>query len=119
MKLTYDIFDYEYAVSEYGDLELTFHEYWKHGFYYKNEETGITVLFRSNDIYRIPLKLNETINSTAYLHHNKDCDGNYHKEQELEITIYTVKEMDNMNFCGCGCIIANNEYKCDDCKEKL
>ena len=94
MKLKYDIFDYEYAVSEYGDLELTFHEYWKHGFYYKNAETGITVLFSSNDIYRIPLKLNETINSTAYLHHSKDCDGNYHKEQELDITIYTVKEME-------------------------
>ena len=38
-----------------------------------------------------PLKLNETINATAYLHHNKDCDGNYYKEQELDITIYTVK----------------------------
>ena len=94
MKLIYDILDYEYAVSKYGDLELTFHEYWKHGFYYKNAETGITVLFSSNDIYRIPLKLNETINSTAYLHHGKDCDGNYYKEQELDITIYTVKEME-------------------------
>ena len=29
------------------------------------------------------------------------------------------QEMDNMKFCGCGCIIANNEYKCDDCKEEL
>ena len=65
MKLVYDEIDYEYAVSEYGDLELTFHEYWKHGFYYKNVETGITVLFHSNDIYRIPLKLNETINDTT------------------------------------------------------
>ena len=92
MKLKYNIFDYEYAVSEYGDLELTFHEYRKHCFYYKNAETDITVLFWSNDIYRIPLKLNETINSTAYLHHSKDCDGNYHKEQALDITIYTVKE---------------------------
>ena len=32
MKLIYDILDYEYAVGKYGDLELTFHEYWKHGF---------------------------------------------------------------------------------------
>ena len=94
MKLKYDILDYEYAVSEYGDLELTFHEYWKHGFYYKNADAGVTVLFHSNDIYRTPLKLNETINSTAYLHHGKDCDGNYYKEQELDITIYTVKEME-------------------------
>ena len=60
----------------------------------KNVETGITVLFHSNDIYRIPLKLNETINSTSYLHHSKDYDGNYHKEQELDITIYTVKEVE-------------------------
>lgn len=29
------------------------------------------------------------------------------------------QKMDNMKFCGCGCIIANNEYKCDDCKEEL
>ena len=29
------------------------------------------------------------------------------------------QEMDNMKFCGCGCIIAKNEYKCDDCKEEL
>ena len=94
MKLIYDFLDYEYAVSKYGDLELTFHEYWKHGFYYKNVETGITVLLCSNNIYRVPLKLNETINSTAYLHHNKDCDGNYYKEQELDITIYIVKEME-------------------------
>ena len=28
------------------------------------------------------------------------------------------QEMDNMKFCGCGCILAKNEYKCDDCKEK-
>ena len=28
------------------------------------------------------------------------------------------QEMDNMKFGGCGCIIANNEYKCDDCKEE-
>ena len=27
------------------------------------------------------------------------------------------QEMGNMKFCGCGCIIAKNEYKCDDCKE--
>ena len=94
MKLTYDFLDYEYVAGKYGDLELTFHEYWKHGFYYRNAEIGITVLFHSNSIYGIPLKLNETINSTAYLHHNKDCDGNYYKEQELDITIYTVKEME-------------------------
>ena len=29
------------------------------------------------------------------------------------------QEMDNMKFCGCGCILAKNEYKCDDCKEEL
>ena len=29
MKLTYDFLDYEYAVSKYGDLELTFHKHWK------------------------------------------------------------------------------------------
>lgn len=29
------------------------------------------------------------------------------------------QEMDNMKFCGYGCILANNEYKCDDCKEEL
>ena len=29
------------------------------------------------------------------------------------------REMDNMKFCGCGCILAKNEYKCDDCKEEL
>ena len=28
------------------------------------------------------------------------------------------QEMDNMKFCDCGCILANNEYKCDDCKEE-
>ena len=27
------------------------------------------------------------------------------------------QEMDNMKFCGCGCIINSNEYQCDDCKE--
>ena len=27
------------------------------------------------------------------------------------------QEMGDMKFCGCGCILANNEYKCDDCKE--
>ena len=29
------------------------------------------------------------------------------------------QEMDNIKFCGCGCILAKNEYKCDDCKEEL
>ena len=29
------------------------------------------------------------------------------------------QEMDNMKFCGCGCIINNNEYECDDCEEEL
>ena len=29
------------------------------------------------------------------------------------------QEMDNMKFCGCGCILAKNEYKCDDCKDEL
>ncbi len=27
------------------------------------------------------------------------------------------QEMDNMKFCGC--IVANNEYECNDCKEEL
>ena len=93
MKLKYNEIDYEDAVSKYGDLELTFHKYWKHGFYYNNVETGINVLSYSTDIYRIPLKLHETINSTAYLHHSKDENGNYCKEQELEIIVYTVKEV--------------------------
>ena len=29
------------------------------------------------------------------------------------------QEMDSMKFCGCDCILAKNEYKCDDCKEEL
>ena len=29
------------------------------------------------------------------------------------------QEMDNIKFCNCGCIINNNEYQCDDCKEEL
>ena len=29
------------------------------------------------------------------------------------------QEMDNMKFCGCGCIINSSEYQCDDCKEEL
>ena len=29
------------------------------------------------------------------------------------------QEMDNIKFCGCGCILAKNEYKCDYCKEDL
>ena len=28
------------------------------------------------------------------------------------------QEMDNIKFCNCGCIITNNEYQCDDCKER-
>ena len=90
-KNKFEVFDYEDAVRLYGDIELTFYDYWKHSFRYDNEELGLRVYLSSDDIYRIPLKLNETINSTAYLHHNKDCDGNYYKEQELDITIYTVK----------------------------
>ena len=29
------------------------------------------------------------------------------------------QEMDNIKFCNCDCIINNNEYQCDDCKEEL
>ena len=44
-------------------------------------------------------------------------NGNYDNISCEEI-LYE-QEMDNLKFCGCGCIIANNEYKCDDCKEEL
>ena len=43
-------------------------------------------------------------------------NGNYDAVSDEKIY---EQEMDNMEFCGCGCIINSNEYKCDDCKEEL
>ena len=43
-------------------------------------------------------------------------NGNYDAVSDEKIY---EQEMDNMKFCGCGCIFAKNEYKCDDCKEEL
>ena len=92
MKLIYGILDYEYAVSKYGDIEFTFHDYWKHSFRYGNEELGLRVYLSSDDIYRIHLSNKITINGTAWLHHRTDENGEYYKErdQELRIGIYKV-----------------------------
>ncbi len=54
-------------------------------------------------------------NHIEYVIENID-NGNY--DNISHEAIYE-QEMDNMKFCGCGCIIAKNEYKCDDCKEEL
>ena len=54
-------------------------------------------------------------NHIEYVIENID-NGNYDNISNEKIY---EQEMDNMKFCGCGCIIANNEYKCDDCKEEL
>lgn len=40
-------------------------------------------------------------------------------EQYLQGEWMYKQEMDNMKFCGCGCIITSDEYKCDDCKDGL
>ena len=53
-------------------------------------------------------------NHIEYVINNID-DKNYDVVSDEKIY---EQEMDNMKFCGCGCIIANNEYKCDDCKEE-
>ena len=54
-------------------------------------------------------------NHIEYVIENID-NGNYDAVSHEKIY---EQEMDNMKFCGCGCILANNEYKCDDCKEEL
>ena len=54
-------------------------------------------------------------NHIEYVINNID-NGNY--DNVSHETIYE-QEMDNMKFCGCGCILAKNEYECDDCKEEL
>ena len=53
-------------------------------------------------------------NHIEYVIENMD-NGNY--DNVSHEPIYE-QEMDNMKFCGCGCILAKNEYKCDDCKEE-
>ena len=89
-KNKFEVVDYESAVKLYGDIELTFYDYWKHSFRYDNEELGLRVYLSSDDIYRIPLSNKITINGTAWLHHNTDENDEYYKEldQELRISIY-------------------------------
>ena len=38
-------------------------------------------------------------------------NGNYDAVSDEKIY---EQEMDNMKFCGCGCILAKNEYKCSN-----
>ena len=40
-KNKFEVVDYEDAVRLYGDIEFTFHDYWKHSFRYDNEELGL------------------------------------------------------------------------------
>ena len=37
-KNKFEVVDYEDAVRLYGDIEVTFHDCWKHSFRYDNEE---------------------------------------------------------------------------------
>ena len=54
-------------------------------------------------------------NHIEYVIENID-NGEYDNISNLPIY---EQEMDNMKCSGgCGCIIAKNEYKCDDCKEE-
>ena len=40
-KNKFEVVDYEDAVRLYGDIEVTFYDYWKHSFRYDNEELGL------------------------------------------------------------------------------
>ena len=54
-------------------------------------------------------------NHIEYVIENID-NGNY---DNISNWLKYEQEMDNIKFCSCGCIIPNNEYQCDDCKEEL
>ena len=54
-------------------------------------------------------------NHIEYVIENID-NGNY---DNISNWLKYEQEMDNMNFCDCGCIINSNEYQCDYCKEEL
>ena len=54
-------------------------------------------------------------NHIEYVIENID-NGNY---DNISNVVKYEQEMDNIKFCSCGCIIPNNEYQCDDCKEEL
>ena len=54
-------------------------------------------------------------NYIEYVIENID-NGNY---DNISNWLKYEQEMDNIKFCNCGCIINNNEYQCDDCKEGL
>lgn len=54
-------------------------------------------------------------NHIEYVINNID-DKNYDVVSDEKIYL---QEVDNIKFCNCGCIINNNEYQCDDCKEEL
>ena len=54
-------------------------------------------------------------NHTEYVIDNID-NGNY---DNISNWLKYKQEMDNVKFCDCGCIINNDEYECDDCKEDL
>ena len=73
---------------------------------------------RLKEIFEFYYEYDELVmikNHIEYVIENID-NGNY--DNVSHETIYK-QEMDNMKFCGCGCILAKNEYKCDDCKEEL
>ena len=65
----------------------------------------------------------ENYNSHIDFLNNLERVNDYCKQNNMTIEQYLQgewmykQEMDNMKFCSCGCIIANNEYKCDYCKE--
>ena len=64
-------------------------------------------------------------NSHVNFLNNLERVNEYCKQNNITIEQYLQgewkykQEMENMKFCGCGCIIAKNEYKCDGCKDEL
>ena len=79
----------------------------------------------SNDCVTVESRNLENYHSHINFLNNLERVNDYCKQNNITIEQYLQggwkykQEMDNMNFCGCGCIISNNEYKCDDCKEEL
>ena len=73
---------------------------------------------RLNEIFEFYYEHDELVMIKNHIEHVIENIDNGNYDNVSHETIYE-QEMDNMKFCGCGCILAKNEYKCDDCKEEL
>ena len=79
----------------------------------------------SNDCVTVENWNLENYNSHINFLNNLERVNDYCKQNNITIEQYLQgewkykQEMDNMKFCSCECILAKNEYKCDDCKEEL